>query len=134
MGRTSRTLITAAATAATLVVALVPGGAVAAPAPAAAAVYPAPGYTSGPYWLVFGHSGKCLDVAGGNTANIQLTQYTCTAGALNEQWDLNFDVDHNYFEIQNRKTHKCVNVSGDGTANGTPIIQYPCSYSYLNEE
>ncbi|GAA1030371.1 hypothetical protein GCM10009557_22080 [Virgisporangium ochraceum] len=87
---------------------------------------------TGPFEIVFAHSGKCLDVAGATPLNVQLTQYTCT-GAYNTHWYLDWSADRSYFLIRNRATSQCVNVSGNRYLNGQPIIQWPCNAAYNNE-
>ncbi|MFI5914746.1 RICIN domain-containing protein [Dactylosporangium sp. NPDC051541] len=87
---------------------------------------------TGPYEIVFAHSGKCLDVAGATPLNVQLTQYTCT-GAYNTHWYLDWAADNSYFLIRNRATGLCANVSGNIYLNGRPIIQWTCNQAYNNE-
>jgi hypothetical protein len=87
---------------------------------------------TGPFEIVFAHSGKCLDVAGATPLNVQLTQYTCT-GAYNTHWYLDWAADGSYFLIRNRATAQCVNISGNKYLDGRPIIQWPCNAAYNNE-
>jgi hypothetical protein len=87
----------------------------------------------GPFQLRFGHSDKCLDVAGGSGATTRLTQYACVGGARNEHWYLDVDSTGVWFQLRNRATGLCANLRGNGTVNGTQIIQYVCNANYLNE-
>ncbi|WP_271189958.1 RICIN domain-containing protein [Dactylosporangium matsuzakiense] len=87
---------------------------------------------TGPFEIVFAHSGKCLDVAGATPLNVQLTQYACT-GAYNTHWYLDWASDGGYFLIRNRATGLCANVSGNIYLNGQPVIQWTCNAAYNNE-
>jgi hypothetical protein len=91
------------------------------------------GYTTNyPYNIQFQHSGKCIDVPGAVTTNVQLQQYTCVLQA-NEYWYLTpVSPDGYAFEISSGSSGKCMNIQGDTYLNGTAIIQYPCG-SYGNE-
>ena len=87
---------------------------------------------TGPYWLVFGHSNKCLAVPGGSPDNVQLIQYNCQPGTLDQHWYYVWDGGHNWFMLRNRKTGKCVDVKAGDSAKCTPIIQYTCNTSHRN--
>jgi len=68
---------------------------------------------------IHGYGGKCVDVAGANTANgtaIQL--YTCN-GTNAQQWT------HSGTTLQ--ALGKCMDVTAAGTANGTKIQLYDCN-------
>lgn len=70
--------------------------------------------------VVKGLGGKCMDVAGANTANgtaIQL--YDCN-GTAAQKWTLPGDGTL-------RALNKCLDVAGAGTANGTKIQLYDCN-------
>ncbi|MEV4430619.1 ricin-type beta-trefoil lectin domain protein [Streptomyces sp. NPDC053792] len=73
--------------------------------------------TSGP---ITGIGGKCVDVAGANTANgtpVQL--YDCN-GTAAQQWTLAADGTV-------RALGKCLDVTAAGTADGTPVQLYDCN-------
>jgi len=77
------------------------------------------------------HSGKCLNVAGGSTANsAKIVQYGCSgaATATNEQFTL-VPKGNGAYWIRGVGSGKCLNVSGGSTANGAAIIQYTCTTS-----
>jgi triacylglycerol esterase/lipase EstA (alpha/beta hydrolase family) len=72
------------------------------------------------------HSGKCLDVPNGSSADsVQLQQYTCN-GTSPQQFDFRY-VGNNQYEIKNATFGKCLDVRTSGTANGTAIQQYTCN-------
>ncbi len=93
------------------------------------AIPPTSGY---PNNMQFQHSGKCIDVPGAVTTNVQLTQYTCVY-QTNEYWYLDpVNSDGTVFRIRSGSSGKCMNVQGASSANSAAIIQYPCG-AYGNE-
>jgi hypothetical protein len=78
------------------------------------------------------HSGKCLNVQGGSTANnARIIQYTCGgASTHNDQWRLSkiwTDPDGpDWYWIVNRKSNKCMGVAGASRAEGADMVQMPC--------
>jgi hypothetical protein len=71
---------------------------------------------------IVGLAGKCLDVAGGGTADgTRIQLYTCTPSAA-QQWTVtpNGAV---------KALGKCLDVAGAGTANGTRVQLYHCNGS-----
>jgi glucosylceramidase len=71
---------------------------------------------------ITGLGGKCVDVAGGNSANgtpVQL--YDCNSSAA-QQWTIGTDGTI-------RALGKCLDVNGGGTADGTVIQLYDCNGS-----
>ena len=78
--------------------------------------------TGGGTGPITGFGGKCVDVAGANSANgtaIQL--YTCN-GTNAQQWTNNLGTDGTL-----RALGKCMDVTGAGTANGTKVQLYDCN-------
>ena len=72
--------------------------------------------TSGP---ITGFGGKCVDVAGANSANgTQVQLYTCN-GTAAQQWTVNGST------LQ--ALGKCLDVAGAGTADGTRVQLYECN-------
>ncbi|MFE4668802.1 RICIN domain-containing protein [Streptomyces sp. NPDC056716] len=70
------------------------------------------------------HSGKCLDVKNGDTADeTEIIQWTCDTGQ-HQQW--RFVAKGNGYQLVARHSGKCLNVKG-GTGEGNPLIQYTCS-------
>lgn len=66
-------------------------------------------------------SGKCVDVAGANTANGTPVQiYTCDTGGTAQQWTVGTDGTV-------RALGKCLDVAAAGTADGTKIQIYDCN-------
>ncbi|MDQ2813113.1 MAG: ricin-type beta-trefoil lectin domain protein [Actinomycetota bacterium] len=77
---------------------------------------------------IIGPGGKCIDVAGndtgGNLAVVQLwdcdTVMTAQPLALDQQWTLNSDKTL-------RTLGRCLDIDGNGTANGTKVELYDCN-------
>lgn len=71
------------------------------------------------------HSGKCLDVTGGSTANgAQVIQWTCHGGA-NQRWTALY-AGGGYYYLRAQHSGKCADVAGGSTANGAKVIQWTC--------
>jgi beta-glucanase (GH16 family) len=69
---------------------------------------------------IHGYGGKCVDVAGANSANgTQIQLYTCN-GTAAQQWTVGTDGTI-------RALGKCMDVTGAGTANGTKVQLYDCN-------
>jgi chitinase len=69
---------------------------------------------------ITGYGGKCVDVAGANTANGTAVQlYDCN-GTAAQQWTVGSDQTL-------RALGKCMDVTAAGTANGTQIQLYDCN-------
>jgi Ricin-type beta-trefoil lectin domain len=85
-------------------------------------------------WGVIGnyHSGKCLDDTNGSTTSgTQLQIWSCLYNS-NQEWRVLNYVNLsgvNYNQIQNKKSAKCLDLSGGSRANGAHIIQYTCNRS-----
>ncbi|MFJ7048438.1 family 43 glycosylhydrolase [Streptomyces sp. NPDC101112] len=79
------------------------------------------------YTLVNRNSGKCLDVAGANTADgTNIHQWTCNGGA-NQKWRIE-DLGNDTNRLVNVATGKVMDTASCGTADGTGIRQW----SWLN--
>lgn len=77
------------------------------------------------FTLVARHSGKCMDVAGGSTADhANVQQYTCHAGD-NQKWSITANSD-GYVTIKNKRSGKCLDVADASTSNHANIQQYTC--------
>ncbi|MFC4534661.1 RICIN domain-containing protein [Sphaerisporangium dianthi] len=75
--------------------------------------------------LTVRHSGKCVDVRDGSTANnAAIIQYSCNNGA-NQQWSVR-DAGGGYAQIVARNSGRCLDVTSGSTADGASIIQYAC--------
>lgn len=71
--------------------------------------------------------GKCLDVAGGKSANGTPVQvYTCN-GSSAQQWQL--EGGDQELRLMNVASQKCLDVAGNNPANGTKIRIYTCNQS-----
>ena len=69
---------------------------------------------------ITGYGGKCVDIAGANTANGTAVQlYDCN-GTAAQQWTVESDG-----SLQ--ALGKCMDVTGAGTANGTQVQLYDCN-------
>ncbi|MFJ6728902.1 MULTISPECIES: RICIN domain-containing protein [unclassified Streptomyces] len=78
-----------------------------------------PGGGTGP---ITGLAGKCVDVAGGSSANGTAVQlYDCN-GTAAQQWTVGSDGTI-------RALGKCLDVASGGTADGTPVQLYDCNGS-----
>jgi hypothetical protein len=81
----------------------------------------------GYYLLVFDHSGKCLDVAWGGTANgDDLIQYDCTGEPHSMQWALVATGSPHPYRLQNRNSGKCVDVQYQSLSQGEILHQWTC--------
>ncbi|GAA2424882.1 ricin-type beta-trefoil lectin domain protein [Streptomyces macrosporus] len=69
---------------------------------------------------ITGLAGKCLDVAGANTANGTPVQIHDCNGNAAQQWTIGTDGTI-------RALGKCLDVSGAGTADGTPVQIWDCN-------
>ena len=71
----------------------------------------------------FGASNKCADNSSGNLTNGNVIQiWTCNAGPPAENWTLKSDA-----SIHINGSTFCMDVSGSGTANKTPIVLETCN-------
>ncbi|WP_271208647.1 RICIN domain-containing protein, partial [Streptomyces poonensis] len=76
---------------------------------------------------VYGANGKCLEAAGGGTANGTAVQlYTCN-GSLAQDWGL--EGTSGALTLWNKKSGKCLDVSSNNSANGTKIQLWTCNES-----
>jgi beta-glucanase (GH16 family) len=75
---------------------------------------------SGRTGTITGIGGKCVDVAGANTANSTPIQITDCNGNAAQNWTVGTDGTI-------RALGKCMDVSGAGTADGTPVQLYDCN-------
>jgi hypothetical protein len=78
------------------------------------------------YTLAAGHSGRCVDVSDNSSADAaKVLQYTCTTGALNQQWRTT-DAGGGYVKVIAQHSGKCLDVSGNSTTDGATVVQYKC--------
>ncbi|MBY8848661.1 ricin-type beta-trefoil lectin domain protein, partial [Saccharothrix sp. MB29] len=69
---------------------------------------------------VTGIGGKCVDVAGANSANGTAVQLWTCNGTAAQSWTVGAD-------STLRALGKCMDVTGAGTANGTPVQLWDCN-------
>jgi lysophospholipase L1-like esterase len=76
-------------------------------------------------WTVSGQTlqslGKCLDAPLGSSAGSKVQIYDCS-GAANQRWTFNSNG-----TISNAGSGLCLDVSGNATANNTPVILWTCT-------
>ena len=85
--------------------------------------------TSAVYTLKGVNSGKCVDVAGGSTANVaNIQQYSCWNGTP-QQFKFE-DMGSGFYRIKNVNSNKCLDVGNASTANGANVQQYDCHGGY----
>jgi len=65
--------------------------------------------------------GKCLDAPTGATAGAKVQIWDCNGG-VNQQWSLNANG-----TISSTSSGLCLDVSGAGTANNTPVVLWTCT-------
>jgi hypothetical protein len=87
-------------------------------------------------FVVVGLMGKCLDVdqsvltpAGNHPAVLQ----ECN-GSARQAWRRVSIAGTNQVTFENDALGLCLNVEGAGSANGTPVVVYPCSHPSFNNE
>jgi Ricin-type beta-trefoil lectin domain len=74
-------------------------------------------------------SGKCLDVRsedGSYTLGARIQQYKCKYPDGNQYWDLT-PAGNGYYNVFNVQSGLCLDVTGGGTADGTPTQQWYCN-------
>ena len=81
--------------------------------------------SSGDYMIKSVHSGKCVDIAGGNSgANAQ--QYNCWSGATNQHFQI-VDLGNDAYSIQPKHSLMSLSASGADDVKGTNLEQAPWS-------
>jgi glucoamylase len=70
---------------------------------------------------IIGNGGKCIDDAGGGTANGTAIQISTCNGTGEQSWNWHSN------DGTLRVLGKCMDVTGGGTANGTPIQLWDCN-------
>jgi hypothetical protein len=88
--------------------------------------------SSGNVTFVNPNSGKCLDVTGGSTANFTKIQLWDCNGGPNQKWEAASGglVTGSSYAFQSLLgASSCLDVDGDGAANGTQVDEYSCNGS-----
>nr|WP_211234780.1 ricin-type beta-trefoil lectin domain protein [Glycomyces arizonensis] len=76
--------------------------------------------------IVNRHSGKCMDVSGGSTADgAEIIQYDCHGGS-NQRWRLE-SVGGGYYRVVSQASGKCLDIDRASTADGAKAILWPCN-------
>ncbi len=80
------------------------------------------------YQLVAKHSGRCLDVKDGSTANTAtLQQWDCLSPQTNQNQVFSLVPQGNaYYQIVARHSNRCVDVTNGSQSQGTVLQQYDC--------
>ena len=74
------------------------------------------------------HSGKCMDIKGGSTANgTNAIQFSCGSGN-NQRFRL-LPYGDGYFAIQAKHSNQCLDIAGAVTGDGGFLIQWPCAWT-----
>jgi hypothetical protein len=81
--------------------------------------------TSATYTLTGVQSGKCVEVAGGSTANLAQIQIATCNGSTRQRFRMESQ-GSGYYRMRNVNSNLCVDVSGASTADGARVIQYTC--------
>ena len=77
--------------------------------------------------IVAKHSGKCLDLKGGSTANAAaLEQESCSGSEAPNFEFTSVSGKSNTYTIKNTRSGKCTDVYKGYTSNGTRLVQYSC--------
>jgi endo-1,4-beta-xylanase len=77
------------------------------------------------YTITGVHSGKCVEVAGGSTADGARLQIATCNGSMRQQFRMEA-TDGGFYRIRNVGSNKCVDVNGASTADGAAIQQWSC--------
>ncbi|HEY8927330.1 MAG TPA: RICIN domain-containing protein, partial [Polyangia bacterium] len=76
--------------------------------------------------VVAGHSGKCLDIAGGSTAaGAAAVQGRCASNVSSQKWTL--QLFNGSYRVVRQQTGQCLAVSGGSTSSGAQLVQNACS-------
>jgi aryl-phospho-beta-D-glucosidase BglC (GH1 family) len=79
------------------------------------------GIASGTYRIIARHSGKALDVTGGNTANGTNVEQWSYNGGSNQLWSVT-NLGNNQYSIIGVQSGKALDVAGAGTGSGTNVL------------
>lgn len=101
-------------------------------APAASAAPAAPASVTFDNIVSF-HSGKCVDVPGGQqTVGLQIQQFTCN-GTVSQLWTQQF-TDSGFFRLEVAVSGQCLAVKDASQAEGAAVVQLPCSSSDFSQQ
>jgi len=77
------------------------------------------------YTLVSVLSNKCLEIAGGSTANLAALQVATCASSARQQFRFE-DMGGGFYRIRNVNSNLCLDVEGRSTSNGARVVQWTC--------
>ncbi|WP_437324469.1 RICIN domain-containing protein [Sorangium sp. So ce381] len=77
------------------------------------------------YTIVGVQSGKCVQVAGGSTADGAAMQIASCNGSTRQQFRME-SAGGGYYRIRNVNSNRCMDVAGASTSDGAAIQQYSC--------
>lgn len=82
--------------------------------------------TAGQAYTITGvQSGKCVEIAGGSTANLAQAQIASCNGTTRQQFRFE-DQGGGYFRLRNVNSNLCLDVEGASTTAGARVIQWTC--------
>ncbi len=81
--------------------------------------------TSAEYTITGVQSGKCVEIAGGSTADGARAQISTCNGQARQRFRMEA-TDNGFFRIKNVGTNKCLDVTSASTADGAVVQQYSC--------
>ncbi|WP_438031419.1 endo-1,4-beta-xylanase [Sorangium sp. So ce204] len=81
--------------------------------------------TAATYTITGVQSGKCVEVAGGSTADAAAMQIASCNGSTRQQFRME-SAGGGYYRIRNVNSNRCMDVAGASTSDGARIQQYSC--------
>ena len=81
--------------------------------------------TAATYTIVGVQSGKCVEVAGGSTADGAAMQIASCNGSTRQQFRME-SAGGGYYRIRNVNSNRCMDVASASTSDGAAIQQYSC--------
>jgi beta-galactosidase len=85
------------------------------------------------YQLRSAATGKCVGIVGNGTANSVNAEIRTCNGSVGQSFTI-ASVATGYYAIKNTNSLKCLDVTGQSTADGAAVIQYTCNSSSLNQQ
>ncbi|WP_437729747.1 endo-1,4-beta-xylanase [Sorangium sp. So ce1335] len=81
--------------------------------------------TAATYTIVSVQSGKCVEVAGGSTADAAGLQIASCSGSTRQQFRME-SAGGGYYRIRNVNSNRCLDVADASTGDGARVQQYSC--------
>jgi beta-galactosidase len=85
------------------------------------------------YQLKSAATGKCVGIVGNGTANSTAVEIRTCNGSVGQNFTI-ASVATGYYAIKNTNSLKCLDVTGQSTAEGAAVIQYTCNNGSLNQQ